>query len=406
MTHPFHDFTAKLRHPRVLPQVLDYVKWRRAVRAGEEKGLAMAQIPEHAPISINLDLTTACNYRCDHCIDWDILNSKVRHEEQIVRDSIARMAERGLQSVILIGGGEPTIYPGFVSIVPFLKELGLQVAIVSNGSRNDRLLKVIEYMDEGDWIRLSLDSASNDLFEKMHRPKNRKVTLDLICDGVPLLKEKNPKVPIAFSFIITWKGALRDDVAIHENLHEIYEAAERAKRSKFDYISYKPFLERTESGSEIMSPEKAENKRQVVARIKEEIARAKDLEDDTFRIVESINLTLLENGNWTDYTNQPKNCHMQALRQVLTPSGLYNCPAHRGVEKAKISPKDGYKDAATITATAQSLAQIIEEFDASEECKEVTCLYNSVNWWVEDLINSDTPLESVPAQTERDDLFL
>ena len=41
--------------------------------------------PALAPISINLDLTTACNYRCDHCIDWDILNTKHRHDEETLR---------------------------------------------------------------------------------------------------------------------------------------------------------------------------------------------------------------------------------------------------------------------------------------------------------------------------------
>ena len=41
----------------------------------------------------------------------------------------------------MIGGGEPTLYPGFVPFVQFLKQLGLQVAVVSNGSRNDRILQ-------------------------------------------------------------------------------------------------------------------------------------------------------------------------------------------------------------------------------------------------------------------------
>ena len=51
----------------------------------------------------------------------------------------------------------------------------------------------------------------------------------------------------------------------------------------------------------------------------------------------STNLRVLEEGNWREFTRQPRTCHMQALRQVLTPMGLYNCPAHRGVEKARIA---------------------------------------------------------------------
>src|SRR5206468_2994341 len=83
-------------------------------------GVPAPDAPRIAPVSINLDLTTACNYRCDHCIDWDILNTPNKYEEEKLRSSIAEMRERGLKSVILIGGGEPTVYPGFSGMVRYL----------------------------------------------------------------------------------------------------------------------------------------------------------------------------------------------------------------------------------------------------------------------------------------------
>ena len=102
--HSIHDFSAKLRQPSAAPTVEAYVEWRRAVRAARASGAEAPAAPEIAPISINLDLTTACNYRCTHCIDWDILNTKHRLAEEDLRASIALMATRGLRSVILIGG--------------------------------------------------------------------------------------------------------------------------------------------------------------------------------------------------------------------------------------------------------------------------------------------------------------
>jgi hypothetical protein len=115
---------------------------------------------------------------------------------------------------------------------------------------------------------------------------------------------------------------------------------------------------------------------------------------------------MLEKGNWRDFTNQPKTCHMQALRQVLTPTGLYNCPAYRGVERAKISDKEAYKDAATADATNRNLAGILDRFDAHAECAAVTCLYNDVNWWLEGLVKGDEALDRVAAGAEREDYFL
>ncbi len=406
MSHAIHDFSAKLRQPGMLPNVQAYVTWRRAVRAARKQGQPEPPPPQQAPLSINLDLTTACNYRCDHCIDWDILNTAHKHAEEVLRESIGVMRERGLRSVIIIGGGEPTLYPGFVKFVAYLKELGLQVAIVSNGSRGDRLLECAQYLDEKDWIRLSLDTGSNELFEAMHKPVIRDLTLDKICEWMPKIKAANPKPRLGFSYIIIWGGASRDDVALHENIDEIVMGAQRAKRYQFDYIAFKPVLERGDDGAEVMDPGKAQQElKAVVARIRKLVDEAKQLDDDTFDVYESTNLRVLEEGNWSDYTRQPRECHMQALRQVLTPTGLFNCPAHRSVEKARIGEKDAYRDEDQVAKTNDSLAVLLNEFDASKECAEVTCLYNPVNWWLEKMIE-DAENAPIPAGEERADYFL
>ena len=124
MTEAIHDFTAKLRQPSLSGHVLEYVRWRKALARARATGEPDPPPPARAPISINLDLTTACNYRCDHCIDWDILNTRFKHDEDVLRNSLAEMARRGLRSVILIGGGEPTVHPRFSDMVRFIKSLG------------------------------------------------------------------------------------------------------------------------------------------------------------------------------------------------------------------------------------------------------------------------------------------
>jgi len=358
-----------------------------------------------APISINLDLTTACNYRCTHCIDWDILNTKNKHQEQELRDSISLMAKRGLRSVILIGGGEPTLYPRFPDFVKFLKELKLQVSIVSNGSRGDRLLEAIQYMEAPDWIRLSLDSGSNDLFVAMHKPVNKEWNLDAVCEWIPKLKAANPAVRLGFSYLIVWGGATREEHVLNENIHEIEMAAARAKKYQFDYIAFKPVLERQENGAEVMDPGKTESElAEVVQRIRGAVDNAKELADDGFDVYESTNLRLLEEGNWQESTRQPHTCHMQALRQVLTPTGLFNCPAHRGVEKARLGGAAAYSGEDEAAATGDSLANLLDRFDASHECREVTCLYHHSNWWIEDLI--ENPEKEIELSEERGEHFL
>ena len=405
--HAIHDFTAKLRQPSVAAQLQSYVEWRRALERARGRGEPDPAPPALAPLSINLDLTTACNYRCTHCIDWDMLNTRHKYREQELRDSLRLMQERGLRSVILIGGGEPTLYPRFADFVGYLKELGLQVAIVSNGSRGRVLVDAALPLDERDWIRLSLDAGSNELFVKMHRPVDPAIDLDAICAWVPEIKRANPRVRVGFSYIITWSGASRDGNEILENVHEIELAAARARRFGFDYIAFKPVLERQPDGAEVMDPERVRTDLEaMLARIRGEIDRARALTDENFEVYESINLRMLESGSWREFTRQPRTCHMQALRQVLSPLGLYNCPAHRGVAKARIADADAYKDDTTAQQTGQGLLRILDQFDASHECREVTCLYNGVNWWIEKLVSDPERSFESEAAEERLDWFL
>jgi hypothetical protein len=403
---PVHDFARKLAQPALVDAVRAYVAWQRTLRAARRDGRPDPAPPVAAPLSINLDLTTACNYACDHCIDWEILNRGISHDDAVLRASVAEMASRGLRSVILIGGGEPTVHPSFVPFTRHLKTLGLEVAVVSNGSRNERILDVVDTFDGKDWIRLSLDAGTDATFQAMHRPK-KPVTLDAICAGIAPIKARNPAPRVGFSFVITWRGAERGPGApVVENIDEIPLAARRARDAGFDYVSFKPFLTRRGDGSEVMDPSRSEAALdEVVRRIRAKVDEARALASPTFRVLESTNLRVLEAGTWRDLTRQPRTCHMQALRQVLTPLGLYNCPAHRGAPKALIAGKGAYADAAAVAATSGATAAILDRFDASTECAEVTCLYHGANWWLEHAI-ADEAEPSLPATEETGDWFL
>jgi hypothetical protein len=402
---PIHDFTAKLRQPSLAGSVERYVRWRRELARARAAGRKAPAPPEQAPVSLNLDLTTACNYRCDHCIDWEILNARHRHREQALRASIATLVARGLRSVILIGGGEPTLYPDFASFVRFLKETGLDGAVVTNGSRGDRLLEVADALGERDWIRLSLDAGSDATFRAMHRPMREDLTLDEVCAWIPRIKERSPRVRIGYSYVIVWRGASRGGVPLCENVDEIAMAAERARRYGFDYLSLKPVLERGADGAEVMTPGRAgEALEDVVARVRAGVERARRLAGHGFDVHVSTNLRVLLQGNWRDFTVQPTRCHVQAFRQVLSPAGLFNCPAHRSVEKARLGDGDAYADAAAARRTGARLADLMDRFDASRECRDVTCLYNGVNWWLEKMTLD--PREEIEAGDERGDFFL
>ncbi len=410
---PIHDFMGKLRQPEVLGKLKDYVEWQVQWREGYANNSmtleqAIEAAPISAPISINLDATTICNYRCDHCVDMDILNKNIHYEHERLKNSLTYLAEKGLRSVIIIGGGEPTAYKGFEEIVRHLKAMNIQIGVVTNGSLMKKIEAVADALDERDWVRLSLDSGTNETFRAMHKPGSKKCTLEWICSHIPGIKKVNPKFKVGFSFIIVWQDCEANDTKIIENVDEMVTAAKLAKKHQFDYISFKPFLTRAEiNNAEIIGIEKEQQHvESIMKKIRAYVTESMELEDDTFSVIESTNLRVLENGTYMNYTEQPHNCHMQYFRQVLSPLGVFNCPVYRHVPQALLGEKHAYDSKAGVIETQRNTLRLIESFDATEECKDVTCLYNHANWFIEDLINHPEKLESLDSSFDRGDFFL
>lgn len=404
---PKHDFTLKLRQGMLLPRVMDYVKWQRAVKKAEASGEALPVIPQNIGlISINLDLTTACNYACAHCIDWDIINSGVKYEYDKLIQSLSNLIARGLRSVILIGGGESTLHPKFTEVVRFLKERHLQVAIVYNGSRSDRVHEIAEILTKGDWIRLSLDAGTDRTFQLAHRPK-QPVKLEEICSWIPKIRSQNPTLPIGFSFVVVWEGGSRSQIEkAVPNIDEIILAAKLARDSGFSYISYKPFLTRFPDGAEVMDPQEMANIQSTLQRITNDILLARDFETQGFKVIESTNLRALMNGSWKDFTYQTRICHLTAFRQVFSPLGVFHCPTHRGVPKAKVGPATIWSDPNQVANDQNLVAQKLKNFNAALECREITCLYHGANHWIQNLIDTvDLETESTTL-LDKEDCFL
>ncbi|MEM7401923.1 MAG: radical SAM protein [Pseudomonadota bacterium] len=410
---PIHDFMGKLRQPEVLDRLKEYVAWQIEWRNGYANNSmtleeALEKAPTSAPISINLDVTTACNYRCDHCVDMDILNKKINYEHEKLKDSLTYLAEKGLRSVIIIGGGEPTAYKGFEDIVRHLKAMNIQIGVVTNGSMMKKIEAVADVLGPRDWVRLSLDSGTNETFRAMHKPGSKKCTLEWICSHIPAIKIVNPNFQIGFSFIIVWKDCETNDTKIIENVDEMLTAARLAKDHGFNYISFKPFLTRAElNNAEIIGIDKErEYVESVMKKIRDSVNEAKKLDDDSFAVIESTNLRVLENGTYMNYTEQPHNCHMQYFRQVLSPLGIFNCPVYRHVPQALLGEKHAYDTQQGVIDTQKNTLRLIEAFDATNECKDVTCLYNHANWFIEDLINHPEKIENLDSNFDRGDYFL
>jgi organic radical activating enzyme len=406
-----HNFKAKLSDPGVVPLVRDYVAAARRRRgsAPELEGLR-GESPSQGPVSVNLDLTLACDYRCGHCIDAELLNGGRHLEMKTVLGTLDLLTRKGLRSVILIGGGEPTLYPYFEDVVIEIKRLGLECAIVSNGARNEKIARIAPHLGPNDWVRLSLDAGTDETFQTLHRPR-KPVTLEHICKTAAQMKDQAPRLQLGFSFIVMWSSPGQALTPVVSNVHEMALAAKLAKEHRFDYISFKPMLVRNSERAEVVNIGRTQQEsktpsghdKAVADQISACLREAQRHADDSFKIVPSRNLWAMLDGSALERNAlQPKECHMQQFRQVVAPGGIFACPAHRGNQRSRLSDHSGYSTPESLEETSKATGMQILSFDASTECREITCIYNDANWWFEDLIKSGETLQPMTAS----DFFL
>ena len=396
-----HDFSSKLRQSSVIEGLKKYINWQRNTATSVDS----RAVPSMAPLSINLDLTTACNFACPHCVDSEITNTGESLDIEDIKQSLSTLKSHGLLSVILLGGGEPTLYKDFDEIVSYIKNMGLQLGIVTNGSKLERVAKIADLLGKHDWVRLSLDAASQDTFEKLHRPKTR-ATLQDILHNARELKISNPDISLGYSFVIMWEGLNFNGNALEPNIHEMSEAVSLASRYQFDYISFKPCLIRLpDSKTEtLLDSVDQEKEQRIIAVVKKNLHNAKNAAGNTIKVLESVNLIAMLNNKVHELKKQPKICHMQVFNTVVAPSGIFHCPAFRGGENAKLAESNGYAGNEKFDETLQRLAHSITAFNAEKECNRIACFYNHVNWWVENFIHSDKRVEDIE-EVEDDNFF-
>ena len=396
-----HDFGSKLRQDSVVKRLREYVYWQRNVGTRPD-----GTPPDVGPVSINLDLTQACNFSCPFCVDSSIINSGKSFNLETIKKTLEILHAKGLLSVILLGGGEPTLYKDFVAVVQEIKKKQLQVGIVTNGTKLDRIAEAVELLKEKDWIRISLDAAREETFKALHRPKI-KVTLKRILEQAQKIKQMNPKVSLGYSFVIIWEGVEVQGKELPSNLDEMPEAVTLAREYSFDYVSFKPCLVRLDSSQResLLDHIDESQERKIVEAVRVRMEESKKVAKDQIKILESINLKAMLNYETGNIKKQPRRCHMQFFRTVVTPIGIFHCPAFRGVEKGKIGEEDGYASHSKFDVSLVRTGTSIRTFDAEEECHEVGCFYHQTNWWLEELIRSNTDIREI-THVEDDNFFL
>jgi MoaA/NifB/PqqE/SkfB family radical SAM enzyme len=341
----------------------------------------------YAPFVIELDPTTVCDLACPGCISGDLLNQKNPLDRGFSKEKIEEITKDIIKSkvsaVILIGGGEPLAHPSTIQLIKNLGINNIQIGLTTNGTLMHKYNEIIaKYVS---WTRVSVDAGSDVMFKNLRPTKLGISKFNIVIENMKNLA-KNKSGILGYSFLIRTKadGLIENPagsnigIINHTNVYEIYDAARLAKDIGCDYFEVKPSYD---SFHQLVTH--SEKDMQIAY---EQIEMAKKLEDQNFKILESVMLeSSLKREKIGNQKKSYTKCRSAELRTLITPSGCYVCPYFRGEPSKKIG--DLRFETLEEMWNGSKRKKVMEELNPSKDCINLHCIRNDTNLEIERIAN-------------------
>lgn len=183
-----------------------------------------------APITMELDLTNRCNHRCPRCGGCrEDQAATLRITEAFAY--LKQMAQYGVRGVMVTGGGEPTLHPGVADVLTEGKRLGLDMALITNGSTmSDDLAATVAASCV--WCRVSIDAGTAEEYRYSHGMDGHAFTKAWYAVHALAKARDDAESPLTVGV-----GYLTDS----HTLRGMRLATERARDCGADYIQFRPY---------------------------------------------------------------------------------------------------------------------------------------------------------------------
>ncbi|MCX6761301.1 MAG: radical SAM protein [Candidatus Moranbacteria bacterium] len=316
------------------------------------------------PFAMLVDLTTKCDLGCSWCIDKYVLSKNKEIPEKRMLKLLEEFKKAGIRSIVYFGGGEPMMYNKINEILTKTYNLGIDYAINTNGIMLERASETISKTCS--WIRISLDSASEEKYKELHDGKNY---FKKIVENIKILN-KNKKGTVGTSFVV-----------MENNVDEIFEAAKLIKKIGCDFIQFKPrYIPNIKNERSLTKYIANLNNR-----VKKELEKAKRLDDATFAVLITGSMETLLSSEPVNQRKGYTYCAAQQFVPLVTPYGVYVCPNLRGSEKGKIGDisAGSFKN----IWESKQRKKIIKQINPSKDCK-LACLRHQINSVINSIIEN------------------
>ncbi|MDD2766254.1 MAG: radical SAM protein [Candidatus Moranbacteria bacterium] len=161
-------------------------------------------------LSIRIEPSFRCNLRCEYCYNknYQSLPDEISYSE--LEDIIYQAKELGAESIVNIGGGEPTIYPRFKDLTIFINSLGMVPVIFTNAQTMTKDLAKFLF-DNNVSVIIKFDSLTESIQDSLSGVKgahrNIMQGLDNLLKAGYAHTKSDQKLKLGASFVISKKNA-------------------------------------------------------------------------------------------------------------------------------------------------------------------------------------------------------
>ena len=186
-----------------------------------EERLVLKATQAHIPIGGTFELLPLCNMNCDMCfIRLDRAEMEKTGRLRSVDEWLeiaSQMKEAGTLFVLLTGG-EPFLYPGFMRLYKGLRKMGMIVTINTNGTLiNEEIVKELA-KDKPRRVNVTLYGASQETYQKLcHYPQG----FDRTIKAIELLLKYHIDVKLNGTIVPANQNEIQQlqDIADHYGLY-------------------------------------------------------------------------------------------------------------------------------------------------------------------------------------------
>jgi len=182
-----------------------------------------------APITIDMALTRACNFACEYCYAMLQENDRKVINRRVIFEFLEDCAEIGVKGINFVSDGESTISPVFADAVRHGHELGLSMAVGTNGFVLTRR-KLEEILPHLTYLRINISAGERERYAEIMGVKEH--WFDRVCQNIRDMVEIKQRDGLAVTIGLQM-------VVMPQYHDQILPLAELGRELRPDYLIFK-----------------------------------------------------------------------------------------------------------------------------------------------------------------------